>query len=125
VPPPATGTRTPLNRQRALQAGLPIRTAIDAYNLLDSYVYGFALQEKALPGDTAAAAEARRHDLTTADPSLASRFPYLIEVVAELGASGYDHTGQFQRGLELILDGIEQLRREGQGGETAFDPRRC
>jgi hypothetical protein len=49
-------------------------------------------------------------DLTAADPSLASRFPYLIEVVEELGASGYDYTGQFERGLELILDGIEQLR---------------
>jgi hypothetical protein len=39
------------------QAGLPIRTAIDAYNLMDSYVYGFALQEKTLPSDIAAAAE--------------------------------------------------------------------
>jgi AcrR family transcriptional regulator len=98
------------------QAGLPVRAAIDAYNLMDSYIYGFALQEKTLPSDIAAAAEARRQDLTTADPSLASRFPYLIEVVEELGASGYDYTGQFERGLELILDGIEQLRHDGQGG---------
>jgi AcrR family transcriptional regulator len=92
------------------QAALPIRTAIDAYNLMDSYIYGFALQDKTLPGDIAAAAEARRQGLTAADPSLADRFPYLIEVVEELGASGYDSTGQFARGLELILDGIEQLR---------------
>jgi AcrR family transcriptional regulator len=98
------------------QAGLPVRAAIDAYNLMDSYIYGFALQEKTLPSDIAAAAEARRQDLTTADPSLASRFPYLIEVVEELGASGYDYTGQFERGLELILDGIEQLRHDGQRG---------
>jgi AcrR family transcriptional regulator len=97
------------------QAGLPIRTAIDAYNLTDSYVYGFALLEKTLPSDIAATAEARRQDLTTADPSLAGRFPYLIDVVEELGTSGYDHTGQFERGLELILDGIERLRHEGQG----------
>ncbi len=94
------------------QAGLPIRTAIDAYNLMDSYLYGFALQEKTLPSDIAAAAETRRQDLTTADPSLASRFPHLIEVVAELGTSGYDYTGQFERGLELILDGINQLRHQ-------------
>jgi hypothetical protein len=98
------------------QAGLPIRTAIDAYNLMDSYLYGFALQETTLPGDIPATAEARRHELTTADPSLASRFPHLIEVVEELGASGYDYTRQFERGLELILDGIEQLRHEVQGG---------
>ncbi len=97
-------------------AGLPIRTAIHAYNLVDSYIYGFALQEKTLPSDIAAAAETRRQDLTAAAPSLASQFPYLIEVVNELGTSGYDYTGQFERGLELILDGIEQLRHQGQGG---------
>lgn len=99
------------------QAGPPIRTAIDAYNLMDSCLYGFAFQERTLPSDIPATAEARRQDLTTADPSLASRYPHLIEVVEELGASGYDYTSQFEWRLELILDGIEQLRNEGQGGE--------
>jgi AcrR family transcriptional regulator len=98
------------------QAGLPIRTAIEAYNLMDSYVYGFALQEKTLPDDITAAAETRRQDLTTADPSFASRFPYLIEIAEELGTSGYDYTRQFERGLALVLDGIERLRHEAQGG---------
>jgi AcrR family transcriptional regulator len=106
------------------QAGLPIRTAIEAYNLMDSYIYGFALQEKTLPSDIAATAKARRQDLTAADPSLASRFPYLIEVVEELGTSGYDHTAQFERGLALILDGIEQLRQVNPHGETASGPGR-
>lgn len=92
------------------EAGLPIRTAIDAYNLMDSYLYGFALQEKTLPGDIAAAAETRREALSRTDPSLATTYPYLIEVVEELAASGYDYTEQFQRGLEHILDAIEQLR---------------
>ena len=69
------------------EAGLPIREAIDAYNLLDSYLYGFALQEKTLPGDLAVEAQARRDTLTSADPSLAEQFPYLIEVVEELGAA--------------------------------------
>ena len=94
------------------QAGLPIRTAIDAYNLMDSYIYGFALQEKTLPSDIAAAAHSRRQDPSRADQSLASRFPYLIEVVEELRASGHDHTKQYERGLDLVLDSIEQLRHE-------------
>ncbi len=98
------------------QAGLPIRTAIEAYNLLDSYIYGFALQEKTLPSDITAAAETRGHELAEADPSFASRFPYLIEIAEELRTSGYDYTAQFERGLDLILDGIEQLRRGSQGG---------
>ena len=93
------------------EAGLPIRDAIDAYNLMDSYIYGFALQEKTLPGDIAAEAQARHDALTSADPSLADRFPYLIEVVNELAASGYDYTEQFQRGLDVILEGIEQTRQ--------------
>jgi AcrR family transcriptional regulator len=92
------------------EAGLPIREAIDAYNLMDSYLYGFALQEKTLPGDIAAEAQARREALARTDPSLATTYPYLIEVVEELGASGYDYTEQFERGLEHILDAIEQLR---------------
>jgi AcrR family transcriptional regulator len=92
-------------------AGLPIRDAIDAYNLMDSYIYGFALQEKTLPDDIAAEAKARRDTLTSADPSLAEQFPYLIEVVDELATSGYDYTEQFERGLDVILDGIQQPGR--------------
>jgi len=91
-------------------AGLPIRMAIDAYNLMDSYLYGFALQEKTLPGDLAAEAEARRETLSRTNPSLATTYPYLIEVVHELAASVYDYSEQFERGLEHILNAIEQLR---------------
>jgi ABC-type multidrug transport system ATPase subunit len=68
------------------------------------------LQEKTLPGDLAAEAEARREALSVTDPSLATTYPYLIEVVEELGASGYDYTERFERGLEHILNTIEQLR---------------
>jgi AcrR family transcriptional regulator len=93
------------------EAGLPIRAAIDAYNLMDSYIYGFALQEKTLPGDIAAEAQARRDALTSADPSLAEQFPYLIEVVDELATSGYDYTEQYERGLDVVLDGIERTRQ--------------
>ncbi len=103
------------------QAGLRIRAAIDAYNLMDSYVYGFALQEKTLPVDMVAAAEARRRSLAREDPSLADRFPYFIEIGDELAAAGYDYTEQFERGLELILDGIGQLRSAPRTERAAGD----
>ena len=93
------------------EAGLPLREAVTANSLMDSYIYGSALQEKTLGGDIPAEAEARRDTLTTTDPSLAQRFPYLIEVVAELGASGYAHDEQFEMGIDIILDGIEKLRK--------------
>lgn len=101
------------------QAGLPIRAAIDAYNLMDSYVYGFAFQEKTLPVDLAAAAEARRQLLARTDPSLADRFPYFIEIGDELASSGYDYDDQFERGLGSILDAIGRLRAEPPQGEVA------
>ena len=34
------------------EAGFPFREAVHAYNLLDSYTYGFALQEKTIPFET-------------------------------------------------------------------------
>ncbi len=34
------------------EAGLPFRMAIHAYSAMDSYIYGFALQEKTLPFET-------------------------------------------------------------------------
>jgi hypothetical protein len=60
--------------------------------------------------DITAAAEARRDSLTRTDPTLATKYPYLIEVVKELGESGYDYTEQYERGLDYILHAIEQLR---------------
>src|SRR6266511_591830 len=35
------------------EAGLSFRTAVHAYNAMDSYIYGFTLQEKTLPFQTA------------------------------------------------------------------------
>jgi hypothetical protein len=38
-------------------------------------------------------------------------YPYLAEVVVELGERGYDYTEEFEFGLDLILDGLERYRR--------------
>jgi hypothetical protein len=39
-------------------------------------------------------------------------FPHLLEVVSELAQAGYDYDEEFLTGLDLVLDGIEQLRPE-------------
>ena len=49
---------------------------------------------------------------------LAARFPYLLEVVAELATAGYDYDAEFETGLDLILDGVEKLRPEWVGGSS-------
>lgn len=91
------------------EAGFPFRTTVHVTSVLDAYVYGFALQEKTLPFDSAAesgavAAEKER----SVPPELAQRFPYLLEVVAELARAGYDYDEEFATGLDLILDGVER-----------------
>jgi AcrR family transcriptional regulator len=92
------------------EAGFPFPLAVRAYNVLDSYIYGFALQERAPAGGDVPAEARRRRDVVTArQPASAEEYPYLMEVVAELGRSGYDYAQHFRFGLELILDGIDRL----------------
>ncbi len=78
-----------------------------AFSLLDSYIYGFALQEATLPlGDTeeetAEVAEMMMAQLPTGE------FPPLTEFsVMHVLHPGYNHGNEFGFGLELILDGLE------------------
>jgi AcrR family transcriptional regulator len=91
------------------QAGFPFRTTVHVTSVLDAYVYGFALQEKTLPFDTPEeSGEVAAQKEQSVPPDFAQRFPYLLEVVAELAQAGYDYDEEFATGLDLILDGIER-----------------
>jgi AcrR family transcriptional regulator len=90
------------------EAGFDFRDAVHAYNLLDSYTYGFALQEKTIPFETPEES-AEMAERTVADRG--AEYPYLAEVVVELGKRGYDYTEEFEFGLDLILDGLERFLR--------------
>ncbi len=85
-------------------------TAVHAYSVMDSYIYGFALQEKNLPADIPAEAETRVRRVEQEHPSSAEEYPYLMDLAVELAKSGYDYTTEFETGLDLILDGIERIR---------------
>jgi AcrR family transcriptional regulator len=92
------------------KAGFPFRKAVHAYNAVQSYTYGFALQEKYLSFETPEeSAELAR--TTVGDH--AAEYPYLAEVVLEFSKSGYDYTEEFEFSLDLILSAIEQLRHNG------------
>jgi AcrR family transcriptional regulator len=73
---------------------------------LDSYVYGFALQEATLPFE----GTAETHDVVAEMmPLLAEGHPHLAEMASEhVMAPGYDFGDEFDWGLEVILDGIER-----------------
>jgi AcrR family transcriptional regulator len=102
------------------EGGFSIELTIQAYSVLDAYIYGFALQEKSLPfedaaGGAAVAQEQVRQFSEQAQEAqsgaLAEEFPYLAEVVAgHVAKVGYDFTAAFEYGLDLILDALERLR---------------
>ncbi|MRX42243.1 TetR/AcrR family transcriptional regulator [Agromyces kandeliae] len=91
------------------RAGFSVVMATHANWLLDSYVYGFALQEAGLPFDTAE----ELADMTEGVylPQLPpDEFPYLNESAAALVAAGYDPAEEFTFGLDLVLSALEPLR---------------
>ncbi|MEV0588024.1 TetR/AcrR family transcriptional regulator [Nonomuraea sp. NPDC050310] len=91
------------------RAGFPILMATHANWLLDSYVYGFALQEASLPFDTADELANLTEDVFL--PQLPpDEFPYLNESAAALVAAGYDPREEFTFGLDLVLAALEPLR---------------
>jgi AcrR family transcriptional regulator len=91
------------------EGGFSFRDAVHAYSMLDSYTYGFALQEKTSPFETPEES-AEMAKTTVGDRGAA--YPYLAEVVVEFAKTGYDYSEEFEFGLDLILDGLERsLRR--------------
>jgi AcrR family transcriptional regulator len=114
-PGPASATHHNATMGCLREAGFGFREAVHAYNLLDAYIYGFALQETTIPfetpeesGDMAANTVGERGD----------EYPYLAEVVVELGARGFDYAEEFEFGLELILDALERYRRTIKPGRA-------
>ena len=102
------------------EGGFSIEMTIQAYSVLDAYIYGFALQEKSVPFDdaeegAAVAQEQVRQFAESAEEqqsaALAEEFPYLAEVVAgHVAEVGYDFATAFEYGLDLILDALEARR---------------
>ncbi len=91
------------------RAGFTVLMATHANWLLDSYVYGFALQEASLPFDTADEFANMGEDVFL--PQLPpGEFPYLNESAAALVAAGYDPAEEFAFGLDLVLAALEPLR---------------
>jgi AcrR family transcriptional regulator len=92
------------------EAGFSFALAVHAYSVQDAYIYGFALQEKDLgfktPESAGNAARRRAEKIGSFDA-----YPYLAEIVTSLPESGYNTADEFAWGLDLILDGLDRLRR--------------
>ncbi len=87
------------------KAGFSVEMTAHAYALLDSYVYGFVLQEAALPF------EGPETVSTVAEPMMqqfpADEYPHLVELATEyILQPGYDFGNEFEFGLNIILDAL-------------------
>ena len=91
-------------------AGFSVEMTVHAYSVQDAYIYGFALRERdtgfETPDSAGQAAQRRAEMITELD-----KYPHLVEIAAELPGSGYDDAVEFEWGLDLILDGLDQLRQ--------------
>jgi len=89
-------------------AGFTVELAAHAYALLDSYVYGFALQEATLPFDDTNVTEVASEFM---DAFPVEEYPHMAELATTLVLQpGYAFSREFTFGLDLILDGLERLR---------------
>lgn len=88
-----------------VDAGFSLESASRAFSLLDSYIYGFGMQQfnMAAAGDDPP--EAMAEKILAAIP--AEQYPYLRRMAVHSMESGYDAEADFEFGLELILDGLE------------------
>jgi AcrR family transcriptional regulator len=88
-------------------AGFSVELAAHAYSLLDSYIYGFALQEASLPFHTPEEAAEVAQAIMAEFP--ASEYPHLTEIAVDhVLQPGYDYGNEYLFGLDLILDGLER-----------------
>lgn len=83
--------------------GLSIPMTAHAYALIDSYVYGFAMQEANLP----ATGGDEMVELVAMMSAYLAPYPNLLELSVEhILQPGYDFKHEFGFGLDLILDGL-------------------
>ena len=91
-------------------AGFSVEMAAHAFSALDSYIYGFALQEATLPfGDTEE--ETAQVAEMISGQFRPDEYPHLTEFTVEhVLRPGYDYGDEFEYGLDLILDGLDRVR---------------
>jgi len=88
------------------EAGFSFALVDRAWNAMDSYIYGFTLQELNFPFEPDEFAEAA----ATYRPQIsADEYPYLAELTELVMQERDDGVPEFEFGLDLILDGLERV----------------
>jgi hypothetical protein len=96
-------------------AGFSVAMAGHAFSLLDSYIYGFALQEANLPFQNPEELEAVADTILGAPD--AGDYPHLTEFALERALKpGYAYGNEYLFGLDLVLDGLERALEAAESG---------
>lgn len=89
------------------QAGFSYPLADQAWNAIDSHIYGFTLQELDFPIETSDYADTAEQFLPLVSEA---QYPYLNALSQQVIDGTHTGMQDFEFGLELILDGLERLR---------------
>lgn len=93
------------------RGGFSIPEARRAFFVLDSYAYGSSIQEKSLPvGSSTRTRQATKQFLNQLPTG---ELPYLTEAATTILTHPFDFAREFEIGLDLLLDALEEWR----GGE--------
>jgi AcrR family transcriptional regulator len=91
------------------EAGFSADMTHHAYHALDSHITGFTLWQVSMPFETKAELVDLAEGFLQQIP--ADEYPYVIEHAEQhIAPSSPDGKSEFEFGLDLILDGLEQLR---------------
>jgi AcrR family transcriptional regulator len=97
-------------------AGFSARLAAHAFSVLDSYIYGFALQKRGLPFDTPQETAELANEMLARFP--VDEYPHLAELTTQhVLEPGYDYGDEFTFGLDLILEGLERASDTALAGQ--------
>ena len=92
-------------------AGFSLAMTVHAYSVQDAYIYGFALQQSDMTPETSEDFAAVAAQQMVDYEAVLGDYPNLVEVVGgHVAKAGYDYASEFLFGLDLILDGLDQLR---------------
>jgi hypothetical protein len=88
------------------EGGFSVAGAAHAFSVLDAYLYGFVLQERALPFQTRDETDQLAASLLE---QMGTNYPHLTQILIDhVSDSGYSYAQEFELGMTLVLDGLER-----------------
>lgn len=117
-PAPATLAHHEAVPRSFRRGGFSVALAAHAFSMRDAYIFGFVLQEQALPFETPAEA---RSVAQAIGEQMGGAYPHMTEMLEQHVLTGeYDYAAEFACGLEVILEGLASHEKS----ESQVRPRR-